>query len=243
MFTYVTTSWDDGHRLDLRLAELLDKYDIPATFYIPINYADKKCLTNQEIKQIAKKFDVGGHTYHHADLTRLSAQNIKTEIVEGKKKLQEIVGREIFSLAYPYGLFNNTVVRIVKQTGFIGARNINLFTRCWTDPFRMSTTVNAVNLSPYRYVKDSLSSHDYRFFSFILKDKLLFKNWYELAIRTLDFIAVNGGIWHLWGHSWEIDSYDDWGVLEEVLKRVSVLPSEVNKVNNTQLLQIRGKNL
>ena len=30
----VTTSWDDGHRLDLRLAEILDEYQLPATFYI-----------------------------------------------------------------------------------------------------------------------------------------------------------------------------------------------------------------
>ena len=38
----ITTSWDDGHPLDLRLAELLHKYDVPATFYIPVS---EKCPT------------------------------------------------------------------------------------------------------------------------------------------------------------------------------------------------------
>ncbi len=30
----VTTSWDDGHKLDLKLAHLLQKYNMPATFYV-----------------------------------------------------------------------------------------------------------------------------------------------------------------------------------------------------------------
>ena len=32
--TIVTTSWDDGHKLDLKLAALLKKYNIKGTFYI-----------------------------------------------------------------------------------------------------------------------------------------------------------------------------------------------------------------
>jgi hypothetical protein len=31
---YVTTSWDDGHKLDMKLAVLLKKYGIKGTFYI-----------------------------------------------------------------------------------------------------------------------------------------------------------------------------------------------------------------
>ena len=29
---YITTSWDDGHPLDFRVAELLAKYGLPGTF-------------------------------------------------------------------------------------------------------------------------------------------------------------------------------------------------------------------
>lgn len=34
--TYITTSWDDGHPLDLRVAELLSEYHLQGTFYVPI---------------------------------------------------------------------------------------------------------------------------------------------------------------------------------------------------------------
>jgi peptidoglycan/xylan/chitin deacetylase (PgdA/CDA1 family) len=30
----VTTSWDDGHILDVKLSELLKKYNLKGTFYI-----------------------------------------------------------------------------------------------------------------------------------------------------------------------------------------------------------------
>jgi len=41
----VTTSWDDGHPSDLKLAELLREYDVPATFYIPIDNLERRSMT------------------------------------------------------------------------------------------------------------------------------------------------------------------------------------------------------
>ena len=34
------------------------------------------------------------------------------------------------------------------------------------------------------------------------------------------FVLTNGGIWHLWGHSWEIDENNDWELLDDVLAYV-----------------------
>ena len=34
MKTLITTSWDDGNKLDIKVAELLDKYGMKGTFYI-----------------------------------------------------------------------------------------------------------------------------------------------------------------------------------------------------------------
>jgi peptidoglycan-N-acetylglucosamine deacetylase len=51
----VTTSWDDGHKLDLKLARLLQKYNIAATFYIsPANreFSKRDLLSEQEIQTL-----------------------------------------------------------------------------------------------------------------------------------------------------------------------------------------------
>jgi len=33
----ITTSWDDGSIFDLKLKDLLKRYSIPATFYVPVS--------------------------------------------------------------------------------------------------------------------------------------------------------------------------------------------------------------
>ena len=118
----VTTSWDDGHPFDLKLAEMLVKYDIPATFYIPIERAKRGCMNPDEIREIGESFDIGGHTYHHVKLPRVSIEEAEKEIVESKRRLEEITGSELLSFCYPYGKFNDQVIGIVKGAGFIGAR-------------------------------------------------------------------------------------------------------------------------
>ena len=33
-------------------------------------------------------------------------------------------------------------------------------------------------------------------------------------------VLENGGIWHLWGHSWEIEQNGDWEILADILNFV-----------------------
>ena len=234
----VTTSWDDGHPLDLKLAEMLGKYDIPATFYIPIERAKRGCMNPDEIREIGESFDIGGHTYHHVKLPRVSIEEAEKEIVERKNRLEEITGRELLSFCYPYGRFNDRVISIVKGAGFIGARTMNSLTRRIRDPFRMGTTVCAANWWFAPYIKHSMTSRDLRLFGFMLRSNLFFKGWDRIALETLDFVVKNGGVWHLWGHSWEIDSNNDWGRLEEVLREIRALSKEARKMDNSQLIRI-----
>jgi peptidoglycan/xylan/chitin deacetylase (PgdA/CDA1 family) len=236
----ITTSWDDGHPLDLKLAELLKKYDVPATFYIPVDNIERECMNPQQIIEIAQSFDIGGHTYHHVNLTGISPKEAEREIVEGKKELEDIIGREVLSFCYPRGRFNDEVVDIVRRAGFIGARTTKSATRSIEDPFRMGTTAYAASwlfgLAPYfRHV---VASQDFGLFCFMLRNNLLLNFWDRVAIETLDFVVDNGGIWHLWGHSWEIEDNKDWARLERVFCRVGELSKEARKMNNSQLLRM-----
>ena len=61
---YITTSWDDGHPLDLRVAELLTKHRIGGTFYIP-RIAEKETMSAAHIRQLSLAFEIGAHTLHH----------------------------------------------------------------------------------------------------------------------------------------------------------------------------------
>ena len=233
----ITTSWDDGHPCDLRLAELLKRYNIPATFYIPIDNVERECMNSSQISEIARAFDVGGHSYHHLDLTRIDLKDARKEIIEGKEKLEQIIGKEVVSFCYPRGCYNKNIIDLVKGARFNGARTVMLFTRQVKDIYKMGTTIYARNLSIHSYRKHFRGWQDPGLFWYILHNNLFFKSWDQIAIEVLDFIRVNGGIWHLWGHSWEINENNDWNKLEHVLSKVESLSKEMRIVDNSELIK------
>ena len=232
----ITTSWDDGHPLDLKLAELLSKHRIPGTFYVPIKRVKRGCMSPDEIREIGQSFDVGGHTYHHVKLPKASPGEAEREIVDGKNKLEEIIGRQLSSFCYPYGEYNDRIISLVKEAGFIGARTMRSLTRRVNDPFRMGGTVYAMDGGFARYLWHSICSQDIGLFYFLLSGNLFLKRWDRIAVETLHFIVRNGGIWHLWGHSWEIDDNGDWRRLESVLGEINSLSKNATLVDNTRLL-------
>ena len=59
--SFVTTSWDDGDRADLRLAELLRSREVVGTFYVPITpYQARPALGHGELRTLASEgFEIG----------------------------------------------------------------------------------------------------------------------------------------------------------------------------------------
>lgn len=233
----VTTSWDDGHPVDLKLAELLQQYHVPATFYIPLVNPERETLNEPDIREIAQYFEVGGHGYYHTQLTRLPPQEAWTNIREGKEKLEAITGQEVRAFSYPWGQYRRDIATMVSSTGFIGARTVKLFQVNPNNPFKLGTTVYARDIQFLAYLKHTLSCLDIKLCIFTLRNNLPFHSWEEVAIDTMEYVTAHGGVWHLWGHSWEIERNNDWDRLEKVLSRMSKLPPEVTRASNGQVMQ------
>src|SRR5690242_1532099 len=92
----VTSSWDDGHKYDLRLAHLLKKYGLKATFYIsPRNseWPDADLLTKNEIREVSNDFEIGSHTVTHPRLPTISQSQASKEIIDSKSMLADITGQ------------------------------------------------------------------------------------------------------------------------------------------------------
>src|ERR1700737_5024884 len=126
----VTTSWDDGHKLDVKLATLLQKYNIPATFYIsPASkeFSKTDLLSAQEIQSLSESFEIGGHTLHHPNLAQVPLDVAIDDIKAGKDTLESIIGKELQSFAYPYGAFTEQVQKAVLDLGFMLARTTKRF--------------------------------------------------------------------------------------------------------------------
>src|SRR3954447_24640572 len=68
---YITTSWDDGHPLDARVAELLAKYNLPGTFYVP-RTSEYGTMSAGQLVELSSAFEIGAHTVRHVVLTGIS---------------------------------------------------------------------------------------------------------------------------------------------------------------------------
>ena len=86
----VTTSWDDGHSLDMRLADVLDKYGIRGTFYVAKSYMNSR-LTDSEIVELSERHEVGAHTLTHPALPKIPIQEAAKEIRGSKLWLEDLL--------------------------------------------------------------------------------------------------------------------------------------------------------
>jgi len=77
-------------------------------------------MTTTQIKTLSDSpfASIGAHGYFHNDLARIDINDVKTELIDSKKYLEDIIQKPVNSLAFPYGSYTTEVVRVAKQTGY-----------------------------------------------------------------------------------------------------------------------------
>ncbi len=222
MDRFITISVDDGHVTDLKAAELLNKYGLDATFYVPVHNPERPVMPAAQIRELAVRFEIGAHTLNHVPLTSVSQARAWTEIVEGKHWLENTVGKAVLAFCYPRGKFNTTTALLVKKAGFVGARtcffNLHDFPR---DPFRWGVSTHAHVHSKALQVRHALLEGNFRgmwnFFRYYNGET----DWKQQFFNGLEQVAENGGIAHLYLHSWEIEQGREWDNLESVFAAIA----------------------
>jgi len=234
----VTTSWDDGHKLDLKLAKLLKKYGIRGTFYIaPKNreFGEEDLLSDEEIIKLDRDFEIGAHTMTHPRLTKVRDQQVFKEIVESKKYLENLTKKKIKCFCYPAGKYNQKIKIIIKRVGFCYARTTERFCFKFPDDFFLS----GVTLETYRNSIPDFPLESLKILSFSKFNPIeFFKNlhWDYLAKKTFDYVYAKGGVYHLWGHSWVIERSNDWKKIEWVFSYIGKR-ADVEYVTNYELVK------
>jgi hypothetical protein len=229
----ITTSWDDGHALDLRLAELLDKYSIKGTFYVPINNGERSVMQPSELDLLSRNFEIGGHTVNHIYLDTLNEEAARYEVVECKTMLEDRLGRTVDAFCYPGGKYSQRDIRLVNEAGFLFGRTTKLLHTSSPHSKLMDTTVQAFHHSSVTLTKHCLKAG----FVLPIVQQLFFykgnKNFPLLAEVLMNGILRKGGVFHLWGHSWEIEAFGLWKDLELLLKTLA-FNRDVAYLNNTE---------
>ena len=233
----VTTSWDDGDCADLKLAELLSSKGIRGTFYIPINYREKP-LGHTELRTLASEgFEIGAHGWSHKRLWGLQPEELGQEVRPCKEVLEDILGKRVQMFCYPRGRYDANAVRAVQQAGYRGARTVRMLaTRPAFNAFEMPTTLQVFPHATFTYLKNVARARSIESLKSCLVQMPRLGNWVELGKRLFDSVLEDGGIWHLYGHSWEIERLGLWDGLRELLEYVGRRDA-VRYVPNCALLQ------
>jgi peptidoglycan/xylan/chitin deacetylase (PgdA/CDA1 family) len=232
----VTTSWDDGHPLDLKLADLLAERGIAGTFYVSPRNRERPTLTAADLQELAERFEIGAHSLTHPDLRRLGADDLRTEVAGSRRELEDVLGRPVEMFCYPKGRANARVRRAVAEAGFVGARTTwTLRLEPFPDPMRMPTTMRACDFPGRIWFAHAVRSRSIVGVALIL-GRGRGKPWGELARLLFDRALARGGVWHLWGHSWETDERGLWDELGRVLDHVAGR-NDVAYATNREALQ------
>ena len=144
--TYITTSWDDGHQLDLRVAELLTKYRLHGTFYIP-KATENGTMKAAQVRELSRAFEIGAHTLRHVVLTSTTDQQAWQEIIGSKSWVEENTGLPCLMFCPPTGKYSNCHVEMVRKAGYLGLRTVEMvsldFPRQKSGLMLLPTTIHA----------------------------------------------------------------------------------------------------
>jgi peptidoglycan/xylan/chitin deacetylase (PgdA/CDA1 family) len=127
----VVLTFDDGFRNFYDEAmPVLEKHGFTATAFIVSDYIGRRndwevppaglgvrdLLTWQQVVELAENgIEIGSHTRTHPDLRRLSETETEREIAGSRMSIEDHVGQQVVSFAYPFGETNDISREYVKK--------------------------------------------------------------------------------------------------------------------------------
>jgi peptidoglycan/xylan/chitin deacetylase (PgdA/CDA1 family) len=207
----IVQCWDDGVEDDIRLCELLREKGARASFNINAGmhgrerghrwvYQESKevlRLARQELPSVYEGFTIANHSLTHPWADRISTEEWRAEVNEGRKELQDLFGQPILGFAYPFGVTGPEISAVVREAGHVYARDCRAATPCFPpeDPMLFAADCHH-------------AEHDF---------------WERYARAK----AANASVFYFWGHSYEFVTEEEWRIFADKLDRFNADPDAV----------------
>jgi peptidoglycan/xylan/chitin deacetylase (PgdA/CDA1 family) len=235
----ITTSWDDGHPLDLRVAELLAKHGLRGTFYVPRS-AENGTMTPSQVRELSSAFEVGAHTLRHVVLTATSDREAHQEITGSRAWVEDCTGRACPLFCPPRGKYAARHLRMVREAGYLAVRGVEMmsldFPRRGDGLLMLPTTLQAHPHGLFAYARNLLRRAAFRnLWLYVAHGRST--DWSRLARSLLARAMERGGVFHLWGHSWELESAGQWQRLDEALRFLGQFTGRATALTNGQVCE------
>ena len=208
----ITFSFDDGVLQDQRAIEILNEFNLKATFNLNSELLGKPNklssggvsvnhtkISPDRIKDVYFGHEIAVHTLTHPLLTNCADEEIIRQVEEDRKALESLCGYKVCGMAYPGGGVNHDerVVQVVKEkTNMQYARTITS-----THSFDLQENLFEFNPTVY-YIEDCL---------------------FDLANKFLELNVDKPQLLYIWGHTYEMDwgNHIDWEKFRKFCKFIS----------------------
>jgi peptidoglycan/xylan/chitin deacetylase (PgdA/CDA1 family) len=232
-----TCSIDDGYPADMRIAELLHKYGLNATFFIPVNNREGfDVLSPPQVRELGRYFEIGSHTFDHCYLSYLDLSQAHFQVVEGKRRLEDMLGARVAGFCYPGGKHRQRDIDLVRGAGFKYARTVmNLRFDAGDKPFEMPTTVQFYPHVSTVFLRNFAASGNWLRRHEGLRVAVQHQYWIDRLYALFDYACEHGGAFHLWCHSKEVEDLDAWHQFDRFLAYVASRVALPDRLNNAQL--------
>lgn len=208
----LTFSYDDGITQDKRLIKMLNHYGLKSTFNLNSGlFGQANALIRHdmtiahchpracEIAGIYEGHEIAAHTLTHPFLPNLSDEDVIREVEQDRLALSEVAGYEVVGMAYPGGgkNYNEHVAQVIREnTGVRYARTTDT-----SGSFDVERDLFVYH--PTAYHMDGW-------------DKLM-----DLGRSFIESTPDTPQVFYIWGHSFEFDYFDTWGMFEEFCRLIS----------------------
>jgi peptidoglycan/xylan/chitin deacetylase (PgdA/CDA1 family) len=117
----VAITFDDGCETDLiSAAPILKESGFNATFYVTAGFIGKSgYLSPEQLQQLhSLGFEIGCHSMTHAYLNDLAPPDLRREISDAGKKIEDIIGNRVEHFSCPGGRYDAKALAAVKEAGY-----------------------------------------------------------------------------------------------------------------------------
>jgi peptidoglycan/xylan/chitin deacetylase (PgdA/CDA1 family) len=189
-------TFDDGSECVFKnAADCLREYGVKAIQYLVAdrigrnNYWDlgldrtlERTMDLTQVREwLSMGHEIGAHTLTHPKLSNIHLSLAREEVNSSKKKLEDLFGIAVKHFAYPYGDYNDEVVRLVQEAG--------LTTACTTNPGSVQAGDDPLRLNRLTVTESGLINNT----AFKVRKGL--SNFVRQGQRTVNALIASRGFW------------------------------------------------
>ena len=219
----MTFSYDDGVVQDRRLVEIFNRYAVKGTFNLNSGLLgwqgrgemrgrdiDISRIEAEEVPALYAGHEIGGHGLYHSALQGVGTPTAMYEIIEDRRRLEMLAGRQVSMFAYPFGTYDKNVTEMLRLAGYAGARTV------------FSTGGFGI---PGDFLEWNPTCHHADPTLMALAEKFCT----EKPVR-------DPVLFYVWGHAYEFDADDNWDVMEKLCQYVTGFAEDIWFAGNTEVM-------